>query len=575
ANAKAAAEAAAAAADVCVYVITRVAGEDGDLNATTYQVQPKELLVYYEYETAFKNAGKPIIALINVGGTMSTTMIRGGYVSVGTGANNVVRTTTGANAIMDVWNPGTAGNEAIADILRGAVNPSGRLAQTFIVNFEDSPSIKMFTDYNNRTDKATFPTYPGNGYNNNAYYADGVYVGHRYFESNPESYASMVAFPFGYGLSYTTFEFSNLTLDKKVFYADTDKLSATVTVKNTGNVAGKEVVQLYLGADTWQEEGRPKNELRAYGKTDMLQPGQSQTITLSITLNDLQYYDDGTPDSFIGHPETRAFWSTSNPPIYGRGVGWTVADDTGFTVTIRTNGSDGSLPNQPIDGLKDHFVYSAEIPVKAFIRADAGTVGINNPASYTISLSDAVGAGVVTLSFTADSRYLDLNNATALNGFTILEPLAWEYIGSQIWKGTVKLYCPGFVQNNDPLDVLKISGSTLNLLGATTVTLTDITVSGDLHGVSGSKPGLIVTADASISIVSKTVFSKYDLNHDEKIDELDLAIVVYYYLANDLESDWEVVKFDIASAKDCDVALNGRVDLADMIEVIANYCDSY
>ncbi|MCL2163178.1 MAG: dockerin type I domain-containing protein, partial [Oscillospiraceae bacterium] len=68
---------------------------------------------------------------------------------------------------------------------------------------------------------------------------------------------------------------------------------------------------------------------------------------------------------------------------------------------------------------------------------------------------------------------------------------------------------------------------------------------------------------------------KYDLNHDGKIDELDLAIVVYYYLANDLEADWEVVKFDIASAKDCDVAVNGRVDLADMIEVIANYCDSY
>ncbi|MCL2165250.1 MAG: hypothetical protein FWH55_12900, partial [Oscillospiraceae bacterium] len=72
-----------------------------------------------------------------------------------------------------------------------------------------------------------------------------------------------------------------------------------------------------------------------------------------------------------------------------------------------------------------------------------------------------------------------------------------------------------------------------------------------------------------------TVFSKYDLNHDGRIDELDLAIVVFYYLANDLEADWEVVMFDIASAKDCDVAVNGRVDLADMIEVIANYCDSY
>ncbi|MCL2164778.1 MAG: hypothetical protein FWH55_10415 [Oscillospiraceae bacterium] len=215
------------------------------------------------------------------------------------------------------------------------------------------------------------------------------------------------------------------------------------------------------------------------------------------------------------------------------------------------------------------------IKVFADIRADAAAVGVNTPASYTVSLDNAKGAGVVTLSFTADSRYLDLTNATALNGFTILDPLSWEYVGSQLWKGTVKLYCPGFVQNNDPLDILRISGVALNLLGDTTVTLTDIAVSGDVYGYAGEIPSVIKTAEAATSIVSKTVFSKYDLNHDGKIDELDLAIVVYYYLANDLEADWEVVKFDIASAKDCDVALNGRVDLADMIEVIANYCDSY
>ena len=213
--------------------------------------------------------------------------------------------------------------------------------------------------------------------------------------------------------------------------------------------------------------------------------------------------------------------------------------------------------------------------VKASIRADANPVGLYAPASYTVSLSDAKGVGVVTLSFTADGRYLDLNNATALDGFTILSPLAWEYAGAQRWKGTIQLYCPGFVQSNDPLDVLRISGVALDLLGDTTVTLTDFAATGDEHGYSNALPSAITTADAVTSIVTKTVFSKYDLNHDGRIDELDLAIVVFYYLANDLEADWEVVMFDIASAKDCDVALNGRVDLADMIEVIANYCDSY
>ncbi|MCL2164542.1 MAG: EF-hand domain-containing protein [Oscillospiraceae bacterium] len=213
--------------------------------------------------------------------------------------------------------------------------------------------------------------------------------------------------------------------------------------------------------------------------------------------------------------------------------------------------------------------------VFADIRSDEASAGLGAPASYTVSLNNATGAGVVTLSFTANSRYLDLTSATALNGFSILDPLSWEYVGGQLWKGTVELYYPGFVQNNDPLDVLRISGVALDLLGDTTVTLTDISVSGDMSGYSGVLPSVITTAEAVTSIVTKTVFSKYDLNHDGRIDELDLAIVVFYYLANDLEADWIAVKFDIASAKDCDVAHNGRIDLADMIEVIVNYCDSY
>ncbi|MCL2165498.1 MAG: hypothetical protein FWH55_14185, partial [Oscillospiraceae bacterium] len=219
------------------------------------------------------------------------------------------------------------------------------------------------------------------------------------------------------------------------------------------------------------------------------------------------------------------------------------------------------------------FVYERRI--YANIRSDEALAGINSPVSYTVSLTDAIGAGVVSLSFIADSRYLDLPTATALNGFTILEPLSWEYIGAQLWKGSIKLYCPNFVQSSDPVDILRISGVTLGLLGNTTVTLSDVKATGDISGYSGDIPCVITVGDATINIVLRTVFSKYDLNHDGKIDELDLAIVVYYYLANDLESDWAVVKFDIASAKDCDVAVNGRVDLADMIEVIANYCDSY
>jgi len=222
------------------------------------------------------------------------------------------------------------------------------------------------------------------------------------------------------------------------------------------------------------------------------------------------------------------------------------------------------------------FSFAVGAHVMASIRSDEDAVAVNAPASYTVSLNNAKGAGVVTLSITADGRYLDLNNATALNGFSILDPLAWEYVGGQQWKGTVKLYYPGFVQNGGPFDILRINGTARDLFGDAMVTLTDFTVTGDMYGSSGAMPSVIMVDEAVTSVVSKApVYSKYDLNHDGNIDELDLAIVVYYYLANDLEADWEVVKFDIAAAKDCDVAVNGRVDLADMIEVIANYCDSY
>jgi hypothetical protein len=214
--------------------------------------------------------------------------------------------------------------------------------------------------------------------------------------------------------------------------------------------------------------------------------------------------------------------------------------------------------------------------ILASIRSDETAVVVDTPASYTVSLSNAKGAGIVTLSFTVDSKYLDLTDAAALNGFTILDPLSWEYVYGGVWKGTVKLMCPGFVKDDGPLDILKIGGTARDVLGNTTVTLTGFTVTGDVNGFSGAMPSAIKTATATISVLAKApVYSKYDLNHDGKIDEFDLNIAVFYYLKNDLEEDWEEVIFDIASAKDCDVARNGVVNLADLIEIIANYCDSY
>ena len=138
------------------------------------------------------------------------------------------------------------------------------------------------------------------------------------------------------------------------------------------------------------------------------------------------------------------------------------------------------------------------------------------------------------------------------------------------------MFCPNFVKVDGPLDILKISGSARDVIGNTTVTLTDLKVTGNVSGYSGTMPSAIKTASATTSIVDRApVYSKYDLNKDGKIDEDDLTIAVFYYLKNDLDADWEDVLFDVASAKDCDVARNGKVDLADLIEIMANYCASY
>jgi hypothetical protein len=366
-------------------------------------MEAKELLVYDAYEKAFHAAGKPMIVLINVGGTANTTAYRGGTLTIGTGANQVSATTDGAEAILDIWNPGSSGTEAIADILKGVVNPSGRLGQTFPVNFNDSPSVYMFAEHN----RLFTPVYSGNGYNNAAYYADGVYVGYRFYETRPELYRTMVAFPFGYGLSYTKYEYSDLKLDKNVFDKNNknDKVTATVKVTNVGSAAGKEVVQMYLSASTWKDEGRPKNDLRAFGKTKLLQPGESDTITLTVGYDELTYFDDANPTQLM----PTSGWAAA---LQGKGPGWTVADGTVFTVTIRTNGSDADTPNQPIDGLKDTFKYGA--PSGAVFGAASMSTQNDGTVNANISLlneSDkSANAFLVYAIYDANDRLIDFSS---------------------------------------------------------------------------------------------------------------------------------------------------------------------
>ena len=174
-------------------------------------------------------------------------------------------------AILQYWYPGQEGGNALADVLFGDVNPSGKLPTTHPYRLQDSPSY------------INFP-----GENGKVQYGEGIFVGYRYYDKKELP----VRFPFGYGLSYTIFEYSDLKLDKDS-YSPGDEIKVTLTVKNTGKRAGQEVVQVYL-RDPEARLVRPEKELKAFTKVS-LQPGESKTVTLSLTRQSLAYYDPSVP----------------------------------------------------------------------------------------------------------------------------------------------------------------------------------------------------------------------------------------------------------------------------------------
>lgn len=242
--------------DIAVITIGRIAGEGRDRKVDAdYQLAQAELAMLSNASEAFHAKGKKVVAVLNVDGVIDA------Y----TWADKV-------DAILVAWLPGVQAGNAVADVVCGKVNPSGKLAITFPKAYEDVPSAKDFPGL-----PAKKPQY--------CEYNDDIFVGYRYHNTkNVEP-----AYPFGYGLSYTTFSMSGLKLSGKTF---NKKMTATVTVKNTGKVAGKEVVQLYLSAPVTSQE-KPSEELKGFVKTKLLKPGEQQVITFTLSADDLaSYYTD-------------------------------------------------------------------------------------------------------------------------------------------------------------------------------------------------------------------------------------------------------------------------------------------
>ncbi|MDR0895044.1 MAG: glycoside hydrolase family 3 C-terminal domain-containing protein [Prevotellaceae bacterium] len=248
-------------AEVAVLTLGRQAGEGGDRKIDDdFNLTSVERQLLQDLCDAFHAAGKPVIVIINTGGVIETASWK-----------------ALPDAILLAWQPGQEGGNSVADVLTGKENPSGKLTMTFPIAVMDHPSSLNFPLGNN--DMRT------NGKRKNVDYTlhqEDIYVGYRYFHTRNKE----VSYPFGYGLSYTTFTYS-----KPAVKATADGFSATITVKNSGSVAGKEVVQLYVAAPEGGLE-KPSCELKSFAKTRLLQPGEQETLTFKVSAYDLASFDE-------------------------------------------------------------------------------------------------------------------------------------------------------------------------------------------------------------------------------------------------------------------------------------------
>ena len=260
--------------DIAVFTLSRNAGEGGDRKALDgdWTLTGQERQMIQNLADVYHAAGKKFVVVLNIGGTIETASWK--HIP---------------DAILLAWTPGQEGGYAVADILCGKANPSGKLPMTFPMNYLDIPSSANFPyNYSGADSMNPFASIFGGGQRrlrkdvDYTEYNEGIYVGYRYFSTADVE----VSYPFGYGLSYTTFAYS-----KPVVKAGADGFTATITVTNTGKVTGKESVQLYVTAPEGGLE-KPAFELKAFAKTRKLAPGESQTLTMNVDAYTLASFNE-------------------------------------------------------------------------------------------------------------------------------------------------------------------------------------------------------------------------------------------------------------------------------------------
>ena len=263
-------------ADMALITLGRNAGEGRDRTNTEgdflLSVTEKEMI--RNVAEAFHAKGKKAVVVLNVPGVVEVASWR-----------------EMPDAILVAWQPGQEGGNSVVDVLSGKVNPSGKLAVTFPLSYSDTPSSKNFPGTEVKSDVVDKAA-DLSGFSRmrrvpwEIIYEDDIYVGYRYYNT----FKVPVAYEFGYGMSYTTFGYSNLKPSTSNF---TGKITVSVDVKNIGSVAGREVVQAYIGSPSGKLK-KPEETLAAFAKTKLLKPGESQTLSFKIETKDFASFDEET-----------------------------------------------------------------------------------------------------------------------------------------------------------------------------------------------------------------------------------------------------------------------------------------
>ena len=308
-------------AGIAILTIGRNAGEGRDRKLENdFYLSDEEKTLVRSVSEAVHAQGKKLVVILNIGGVIETASWR-----------------DMADAILLAWQPGLEGGHSIADVLTGKIDPSGRLATSFPMDYKDVPSASNFPgiEFKEKAKPGMFgrPEIPAE-----VTYKEGIYVGYRYYET----FNVPTAYPFGYGLSYTRFTYGPVQAG---IDAAGSQATISLDITNAGTVAGREVVQLYISAPAGHLD-KPAEELKAFAKTRLLQPGGKQTVRFLLHAEDLASFDPSLPA-----------W-VADAGVYSIRIGASADDIRGKTTlkwpktTVTEKVHNVLAPPQPIDELK-------------------------------------------------------------------------------------------------------------------------------------------------------------------------------------------------------------------------------